>query len=134
MDGKTRETTKGSRIMAGMQESLDAIMGIDGAIGAALADYSSGTCLGSAGGSEGFNFEVAAAGNSEVVRAKLRVMEQLGLADGIENILVSLGKEYHLIFPLEGTDLFVYAALRREQANLALTRHRMASIAKDLAV
>lgn len=120
--------------MAGIQESLDAIMSIDGAIGAALADYSSGMCLGTAGGSKSFDLEVAAAGNSEVVRAKHRVMEQLGIADGIEDILISLGKEYHLIFPVQGTELFVYAALRREQANLALTRHKMGSICKNLVV
>lgn len=120
--------------MAGIQESLDAIMTLDGAIGAALADYSSGMCLGTAGGSKSFDLEVAAAGNSEVVRAKHRVMEQLGLTDDIEDILISLGKEYHLIFPLPNAELFIYAALRRDQANLALTRHKMASIAKDLAV
>ena len=91
-------------------------------------------CLGAVGGSKGFDLEVAAAGNSEVVRAKHRVMEQLGLTDGIEDILISLGREYHLIFPVQGTELFVYAALRREQANLALTRHKMNTIVKDLVV
>ena len=120
--------------MADIQECLDRVMSIDGAIAAALADYSSGMCLGTAGGTKSFNPEVAAAGNSEVVRSKLRVMQSLELADEIEDILITLGKEYHLIFPLKGGDLFLYAALRREQANLALTRHKMAQIAKELVV
>ena len=53
---------------------------ISGAIGAALVDYDSGMTLGTAGGGE-MDLEVAAAGNTDVVRAKMRTMQQLGLDD-----------------------------------------------------
>ncbi len=109
-------------------------MEIDGAIGVALVDYESGMCLGTSGGRAGFDLEVAAAGNSEVIRAKLKVMQSLGLEDGIEDILISLGKEYHLMFPQPGTTLFLYTAFDRKSANLALARHKLASICKTLQV
>ncbi|MEL7060745.1 MAG: hypothetical protein AAGN46_12035 [Acidobacteriota bacterium] len=109
-------------------------MEIDGAIGCALADYESGMCLGTEGGRAGFDLEVAAAGNSEVIRSKLKVMQSLNLDDKIEDMLISLGKEYHLIFPRPGSSLFVYMAFDRKSANLALARHKLRELAQGLAV
>ena len=43
----------------------------------------------------------ARAGNLEVVRAKIRVMEQIQIVDQIEDMLITLGGQYHLIRPLE---------------------------------
>lgn len=120
--------------MANIQDSLEAAMGIDGAIGAALVDHSSGMCLGIAGGSQNFDLEVAAAGNSEVVRSKLRVMESLSLDDQIEDVLITLKNEYHVLLLLPDTTLFFYMALKRDRANLALTRHKLATIAKALEI
>ncbi len=68
-------------------------MGIDGAQGVVLVDYESGMLLGEAGA--GMDMEVAAAGNTEVIRAKMKTAASLNLNDGIEDILISLGKAYH---------------------------------------
>ena len=63
------------------------------------------------------NLEVAAAGNSEVVKAKRKAMRALGLKDDIENFLISLGKQYHLLRPLRGRPgVFMYVALERSRA------------------
>ena len=120
--------------MASIKESLGKAMEMDGAIGVALADYDSGMCLGTAGGREGFNLEVATAGNSEVIRSKHKVMKEIGLQDQVEDILISLGTEYHLILLLPGTTLFLYATLSRERSNLALARHKLRSVGKSLEV
>ncbi|MEM8931436.1 MAG: hypothetical protein AAGE94_09690 [Acidobacteriota bacterium] len=120
--------------MSNIQSVLTQAMEIDGAIGIALADYDSGMCLGTAGGRQGFDLEVAAAGNSEVIRSKLKVMESLGLDDAIQDILISLGSEYHLMFPRPGSSLFVYMALSRKGANLALARHKLTELTADLTV
>ncbi len=47
-------------------------MNIDGALGASIVDWESGMALGSVGGGKYLDLYVAAAGNTEVIRAKLR--------------------------------------------------------------
>ncbi|SDT74985.1 hypothetical protein [Actinoplanes derwentensis] len=117
--------------MPDMDVALKDAMQIDGAIGAALVDRSSGMALGVAGGSRDFDLQVAAAANTEVVRAKLRTMEMLNLHEKIEDILITLDSQYHLIRPLTGRSgqgLFLYIALNKDRANLALARHQLKRI------
>ena len=118
--------------------ALKEAMSISGAVGVALVDYDSGMSLGSSGGGEWLNLEIAAAGNTEVVRSKLRVMQSLGLNDGIEDILITLHRQYHLIRLMGGVkargSLFLYLVLERDVANLALARHQLKRIEADLQV
>lgn len=72
--------------MSDIEYALNAAANIKGAFAVALVDYDSGMTLGSRGGSEAFDLDVAAPGNSEVVRAKLEVVEKLGLRETIEGI------------------------------------------------
>jgi predicted regulator of Ras-like GTPase activity (Roadblock/LC7/MglB family) len=120
--------------MANLKDSMDKLQEIDGFIGAAVVDSNSGMMLGSNGGGP-INLEVAAAGNTEVVRAKTRVMSQLKLTDSIEDILITLGKQYHLIRPVASKEgLFIYLVLDRAKANLAMGRHRLAEVESTLSV
>ncbi|MET8629024.1 hypothetical protein ABZW30_35700 [Kitasatospora sp. NPDC004669] len=110
---------------------------IEGAIGAALVDYNSGMALATLDGPGGLDLSVAAAGNTDVVRAKMRTMDMLGLQDGIEDILITLSSQYHLIRPLTGRTgkgLFLYLALDKGRANLAMARHQLVKIEADLEV
>ena len=119
-----------------VDESLNDAMAIKGALGAALVDYGSGMTLGTAGGGA-IDLDVAAAGNTEVVRAKMSVMKQLKIKGGIEDILITLDEQLHLIRLLNsdsGDGLFLYVALNKDQANLAMARHQLATIEKDIHV
>lgn len=123
--------------MAGMDISLKEMMQIDGTIGAAIVDYGSGMALGTLGGSKDLDLQIAAAGNTEVVKAKLRTMDSLGLKDGIEDILITLGSQYHIIRPISGRGgkgLFLYLALDRGRSNLAMARHQLRGIEEKLEV
>ncbi|MFF8291141.1 hypothetical protein ACF068_18205 [Streptomyces sp. NPDC016309] len=124
--------------MANTETALkEATTVIDGALGAALVDYTSGMALGTIGGGKDLDLTVAAAGNTDVVRAKVRTMEMLGLNEEIEDILITLGTQYHLIRLLKGrgaNGLFIYLALDKQRANLAMARHQLRKIEAELDV
>ena len=124
--------------MANLETSLKDAMTIDGAIGVALVDYGSGMALGTLGDSAELDLNVAAAGNTDLVRAKMRTMEMLNLHDNeIEDILISLTGQYHIIRPLatkNGRGLFLYLALNRSRSNLAMARHHLKRIESGLEI
>jgi hypothetical protein len=123
--------------MADMETALKELMAIDGAIGVALVDYNSGMALGVLGGSKDLDLTVAAAGNTDVVRAKMRTIEMLNMQDDIEDILITLANQYHLIRPVTGRagrDLFLYLVLLRTRANLALARHQLGRVEDELEI
>ena len=110
--------------MATIKQGLDEVMSCDGAMCAALVDSASGLILGQIG--TGVDLEVAAAGNTEVVRAKMKTMKALGINDAIEDILISLGKQYHIIRPMARKEgLFLYFVLDKAKSNLALARRKL---------
>ncbi|BCB90135.1 hypothetical protein [Phytohabitans suffuscus] len=117
--------------MASIETTLKDAMIIEGAVGVALVDYSSGMTLGVAGGSAELDMAVAAAGNTDVVRAQMRAMELLGAEQAIEDILITLDTQYHLIRPVGARGahgLFLYLALNKSRANLGLARHQLRRI------
>ena len=117
--------------MSNIQESLADVMTIDGVMCSALVDANSGMMLGSAG--SGVDLYVAAAGNTEVVRAKMKTMSLLKLSDSIEDILITLGKQYHIIRPLaKKQGLFLYVVLDKSKSNLALARRKCQEVADNL--
>ncbi|MBJ6637214.1 MULTISPECIES: hypothetical protein [unclassified Streptomyces] len=124
--------------MATVEVALkEMVTGIEGALGAAVVDYTSGMALGTLGGGKDLDLTVAAAGNTDVIRAKVRTMELLGLRSQIEDILITLGGQYHLmrlVTGREGNGLFLYLVIDRDRSNLAMARHQLKRIEGQLEV
>lgn len=119
--------------MSTIDEALTRILQLDGALGASVVDSSSGMMLGAKGAGGTFSLEVAAAGNTDVVRAKRKTLETLGLEDAIEDILITLGRQYHLIRLIRSSpSLFIYVVMDRERGNLAMARHVLGTVESSL--
>jgi len=117
--------------MSTIRQTLDELMTCDGAMCAAVVDSESGMMLGSTG--SGVDLEVAAAGNTEVVRAKMKTMRSLGLNDVIEDMLITLGKQYHLLRPSGRKEgVFIYFVLDKAKSNLALARRKLQDVDKTM--
>ncbi|MCP3768280.1 MULTISPECIES: hypothetical protein [unclassified Streptomyces] len=113
----------------------EAMASIEGSVAVALVDYTSGMALGMLGGGKDLDLTVAAAGNTDVIRAKVRTMEMLGLKDDIEDVLITLGSQYHLLRLIGGrggNGLFLYLILDKGRANLAMARHQLRRIEAEL--
>jgi hypothetical protein len=90
--------------------------------------------LGASGGGV-VSLEIAAAGNTEVVRSKRKTMKALNLGDHIEDMLITLGKQYHVIRPVSSNDaLFIYLVLDKSRSNLAMARYQLSAIEKELVI
>ena len=108
------------------------MLNVDGALAAAVVDFASGMML-AGGGSPAIDLEIAAAGNTEVVSSEMKTMKMLGLNDVIEDILITLGKQYHLIRPLQKHEgLFLYSVLDKSKSNLALARRSLVDVERNL--
>lgn len=121
--------------MGNIKEQLADLLREDGAVGVALVDYKSGMALEFQGGNPDFDIEVAGASNANVVRTKLEVVKKLNLQTELEDILITLGNQYHLIRPLtKHPNLFLYYVLKRDKSNLAMARHMLIACDKKLEV
>ncbi|MEU6840368.1 hypothetical protein ABZ930_00670 [Streptomyces sp. NPDC046716] len=124
--------------MTNVEVSLKTLLTeVEGALGAAVVDYTSGMALGTLGGGKELDLTVAAAGNTDVIRAKMRTMETLGLEAEIEDMLITLGTQYHLIRPVSGrtgNGLFIYLVIDKGRSNLAMARHHLRRVEEQLDV
>ncbi len=106
-----------------MAKTIEALKELDGFLAAALVDSSSGMMIESIVVGD-FPIEVAAAANTQVLQAKLKAMQATNLGnEHIEDILISLDSQYHLIRPLDANrEIFIYVSLDRKKSNLAMAR------------
>ncbi|MBO9434064.1 roadblock/LC7 domain-containing protein [Ruegeria sp. R13_0] len=117
-----------------MSLDISKLSEIKGLLGACLVDSDTGLTLGTEGGSK-FDLDTAGAANVEVVRAKLQAIEALKLNDTIEDILITLGKQFHLVRPLDNNpNIFVYVALDKKTANLGLARLQVKAVEETLSL
>ncbi|MEW5838411.1 MAG: roadblock/LC7 domain-containing protein [Pseudomonadota bacterium] len=106
---------------------------LSGYIASALIDAESGMVL-SKDEAAPFNIELASALNAEVLKSKRSAVEALQLGDDVEDILITLGKQYHLIRPVENNpQLFLYLAIDRKRGSLAMARMALKEVEQSIA-
>jgi predicted regulator of Ras-like GTPase activity (Roadblock/LC7/MglB family) len=117
-----------------MAVDIKGLSEIAGFIGACLVDSDTGLMMASEGGGS-LDLEAAGAANTEVVKAKLAAIKMLKLNDHIDDILITLGKQYHLIRPMEKSPtIFLYVVLDRKAANLGMARVQVKSVEQTLSL
>lgn len=107
----------------GLGGVLEKLLRFDGALGVALVDSESGMILGKAG--SGVDIDLAAAGASVILRARLASTKALGTDEKIEDVLISLTSQIQIIHPLPSNPtIFTYLIGDKEKSSLAMARYK----------
>ncbi len=116
-----------------IQEAFDRIASeIPGFIAASLVDLDSGMTLGARSARAAFDLTAASAYNSEMVKQKYKIMKALNLNTTLEDMLLTLGDQIHLI-KIVSPHSFIYLAADRASSNLAIVRNAVGKHAATLA-
>jgi hypothetical protein len=106
----------------------DIISDLPSLLAVAVVDATSGMALASHSNSPTLNPETAAAYNTEVVKQKQKAMSALKLTgEKIEDILISLSNQLHLIKLNDNGSKFIYLAVNPRDTNLAIAREVLRS-------
>lgn len=107
-----------------LTDVIDRIEGdMSGFIAASIVDLESGMTLAARSQRSDFDLAVASAYNSELVKQKMKIVKALGLKTTLEDMLLTLGDQLHLIKLFPGGNTFLYLAADRASTNLAIVRN-----------
>jgi hypothetical protein len=95
---------------------------VPGFIAASLVDLDSGMTLAVKSARADFDLAAASAFNSELVKQKFKTIKALGLKSQLEDMLLTLSDQLHLIKVI-GESTFIYLAADRSGTNLAIVRN-----------
>lgn len=114
-------------------DTLTRLKRAEGFLGAALFDIERNECLGSLDGHGVEAVSRMVGGHVELVQAKRRTIARLELDDELEDIVISLSREYHLVRLVKRQpQLFFFLTLDRSRANLAMARYLLSDVEKDV--
>lgn len=105
---------------------------ISGFIAVSVTEVETGMSYCSLSLNPNFDPELASAYNLEVVKAKLNAIKALGLNQKINDILITLTDQIHIIDVSEDGKYFIYLAVDSTKANLGLTRATLGKFKKDI--
>lgn len=112
--------------MATEKQYMDAISKIEsdvnGVIATAAVDLESGMTLAAKSNRADFDLTVASAYNSELVKQKMKIMKALNLKSSLEDMLLTLSDQIHVIRLFPNGAGFVYLAADRSATNVAILR------------
>ncbi|WP_428224300.1 hypothetical protein [Flavobacterium sp.] len=105
---------------------------VPGFIAVAVAEIKSGISYFTLSADPNFDPELASAFNLEVVKAKLNAINALGLDEHIEDIMINLKSQIHIIDIAENNEYFIYLAVDSTKANLGMTKALLNKYKKDI--
>jgi hypothetical protein len=106
-----------------LEAVLEKLLSFDGALSVAVVDSGSGMILGKAG--SGVEMDLAAAGASTILRARLASTRALGPSEQIDDVLISLTSQVQIIHPLPtNPSIFTYLIGDKAKSSLAMARYK----------
>lgn len=113
---------------------LSPLAKLDGVMGTCLVDCRSGQILGSLDNRSAIDLSKIATHYVELMLVERRMLKNLDLKGQLEDMLIALNDQYHVVRPLAGVNdgLFVFMILHRATANLGMTRHSLRDFEKTL--
>ena len=105
-----------------LKSFIDDIKTLPGYIAVSITEIESGVAYDSHTADSGFDPNLAAAYNLEVVKAKLKAIEALELAEEIDDITITLSTQVHIINIAPSKAYFIYLAVDSSNANLGITK------------
>ncbi|WKB53121.1 hypothetical protein [Eleftheria terrae] len=124
-------TPDGGRIARALAQLLQ----VEGMLGCCVVDASSGLLLGSelANEAAGLNLELAAASQTEVMKAHRRAARDMGSGERIDEIIVTHARRHQVLRTVSAhPELFFLAVLDKQRTNLALARFKILDAEKSL--
>jgi hypothetical protein len=107
----------------GLEQVLEQLLSFDGAMCVAVVDSETGMILGKAG--SGVDIDLAAAGASVILRARLGSIKALNSAEQIDDVLISLTSQVQIIHPLPSNpSIFTYLIGDKSKSSLAMARYK----------
>lgn len=128
-----RATDMPSPVLGNVMTNLNRLERADGFLGAALFDIEANACLASVDHGSTVGVEAAVGAHVDVLQANRRTIARLDLSDEVEDIVISLTGEYHLLrLVRRQPSLFFFLTLDRERANLAMARYLLSDVERDI--
>jgi hypothetical protein len=106
-----------------LERVLDKVLNFEGAMCVAIVDSETGMILSKAG--SGIDIDLAAAGASVILRARLASTKALRTNEKIDNLLISLTSQVHIIHPLPSEpSIFTYLIADKSRSSLAMAMYK----------
>jgi CheY-like chemotaxis protein len=107
---------------------IDHLRELDGCTAACLVDTESGIVLGGDASHASLDLQTAAAGYAELLRLERETLAALHLDDHLEDVLITLDGEYHLLRAIAvRPSLCIYVVIDRHAGNLGMARFALAA-------
>ncbi|KIX21708.1 hypothetical protein SY27_08485 [Flavobacterium sp. 316] len=105
---------------------------VAGFIAVAVTEVKTGMSYKSLSIQPSFDPELASAYNLEVVKAKMTAIKALGLKEKIEDIMITLSNQIHIISVSANEEYFIYLAVDSSKANLGMTRAMLKKYSREI--